>query len=71
VFGRFCYKLKGPEHVAMVCDGQGLHAIGGRFFKQTGNGCSAIEQGKLGMAVEVCEIGHSGEVVFFGNFWLT
>ena len=58
VFGGFGHELEHPEHIAVVGDGQAFHAVGGGFFKKAGDGSGAVEQGVLGVAVEVGEIGH-------------
>jgi hypothetical protein len=60
VFGGFGHKLEHPEHVAVVGDSQGFHAVGGGFFEQRRYRRCAIKQGVLGMAVEVCELWHVG-----------
>lgn len=56
VFGRFRYELEYAEHVTVISNGQCFHAIGRRL--NSGNKPHAVEQGVLGVAVEVCELGH-------------
>ena len=59
VFGRLRHKLERTEHVAVVGDRNGFHTIGSGFFKQRRNTRRAVEQGELGVAVEVCELWHT------------
>ena len=58
VFGRLGHKLERAEHIAVVGDGQGFHAVGFGFFEERRDGGCAVEQGVLGMAVEVGELWH-------------
>ena len=58
VFGCFSHELKYTEHIPVIGDGEGFHAIGSGFFEQTGNRGGTIEQRELRMAVQVSKIRH-------------
>jgi hypothetical protein len=66
VLGRLRHELEHPEHIPVVGDGQGFHAIGCGFFEQSGDAGRAVEQRELGMAVEVGEVWHQVKVTVFG-----
>ena len=51
MLGRFCHELEHTKHIAVVCNGQCFHAIGSSFFEQAGDGCRAVKEGVLGVAV--------------------
>ena len=55
-FMAFSHKFKDTEHIAVVSNGNGGHLVGFCFFKQLFNISRAVEQGVLGMTVEVGEL---------------
>ena len=56
LLGSFGYELKNPEHIAVIGDGHGRHIVGFSLVNQLLNIGLPIEQGVLGMAMEVREL---------------
>ncbi|MCU0353337.1 MAG: hypothetical protein MUD08_06285 [Cytophagales bacterium] len=55
MLGGFGHELERPEHVAVVGEGHGGHAVGLGLFHKPPDVGRAVEQRKLGMAVQVAE----------------
>ena len=53
VFIGFGYEFKGAEHVAVVGDGEGRHSVLDGLFVEALDGCGSVEEGELGMRMEM------------------
>jgi hypothetical protein len=64
-------ELDGAEEVAMISHGDGGHALSGDEFHELGDFAGAIEEGVIGVAVEVDKgfLGHRQQSRNRGGYW--